>query len=117
MKVKNKKEYRVRRHLRLRNKVKGTADRPRLSVNVSNRHINIQCIDDVAARTLVAASSKGKGASGVVNAEVAAELGRKVAEMAKEQGIEQVVFDRGGFKFGQRMKAVADAIRAAGLHV
>jgi len=117
MKVNTKKQYRKRRHLRLRNKIKGSADRPRLCVNVSNRHMNIQCIDDVAATTLVSASSQVKGASGIVNAEVAAELGRKVAEKAKELGIEQVVFDRGGFKYGQRMKAVAEAMRKAGVKV
>ena len=117
MKVNTKKDYIKRRHLRLRNKIKGTAERPRLCVNISNRHINIQCINDVAATTLASASSKAKGVSGIVNAEVAGELGRKVAEQAKEQGIEQLVFDRGGFKYGQRMKAVAEAMRKAGLKV
>ncbi|MBM4152072.1 MAG: 50S ribosomal protein L18 [Kiritimatiellaceae bacterium] len=111
MKVKNKQDYRKRRHLRLRNKVKGTADRPRMAVYVSNRYIYVQVIDDDAQRTLCSTSSLG----GKCTVDTAKELGTKCAEVAKAQGIVKVVFDRGGFSFGSRMRALADSAREAGL--
>ncbi len=111
MRVKNKTDYRKRRHLRLRNKVSGTAARPRMAVYVSNRYIYVQVIDDVAQKTLCSASSLG----GKCTIETAKELGTKVAEAAKEKNITQVVFDRGGFTFGSRMRALADSAREAGI--
>ena len=111
MKVKNKSDYRKRRHLRLRNKVQGTAERPRMAVNISNRYIYVQVIDDVAQKTLCAASSKGEKCT----VETCKELGAKIAEAAKAAGVSMVVFDRGGFTFSSRLRALADSAREAGL--
>jgi len=111
MKVKNKSDYRKRRHLRLRNKVKGTAERPRMAVYVSNRYIYVQVIDDDAQKTLCSASSLGDKCT----VETAKALGAKAAAAAKGQGVSKVVFDRGGFAFGSRMRALADSAREAGL--
>ena len=111
MKVKNKADYRKRRHLRLRNKIKGTADRPRMAVYVSNRYLYVQVIDDDAQKTLCSASSLGESNT----AETAKALGTKIAEAAKTQGISRIAFDRGGFSFGLRLRALSDAAREAGL--
>lgn len=111
MKVKNKADYRKRRHLRLRNKVSGTAARPRMAVYISNRCMYVQVIDDVAQKTLCAASTMGDKCT----IETAKALGAKVAEAAKAKEITQVVFDRGGFTFGSRLRALADSAREAGL--
>jgi len=111
MKVKNKSDYRKRRHLRLRNKINGTAERPRMAVYVSNRYIYVQVIDDDAQKTLCSVSSLGENNT----AETAKVLGAKIAEAAKAKGISRVAFDRGGFTFGARMRALADAAREAGL--
>ncbi|MBL7017277.1 MAG: 50S ribosomal protein L18 [Kiritimatiellales bacterium] len=111
MKVKNKTDYRKRRHLRLRNKVHGTAERPRMAAYISNRYIYVQFIDDVAQKTLCAVSSLGDKCT----VETAKALGAKAAEAAKEKEITQVVFDRGGFTFGSRMRALTDSAREAGL--
>lgn len=113
MKLKNKTDYRKRRHFRLRNKVQGTAERPRMAVFVSNRYIYVQIIDDVAQKTLCSVSSIG----GKCTVETAKELGAKAAEAAKEKQITKVVFDRGGFTFGSRMRALADGAREAGIEV
>ena len=113
MKLKNKADYRKRRHLRLRNKVHGTAERPRMAVYVSNRYIYVQVIDDDAQKTLCSVSSLGEKCT----VETAKTLGAKVAVVAKEKEISKVVFDRGGFSFGSRMRALADAARDAGLEV
>ena len=117
--AKQKREARIRRHSRVRKKVRGTAERPRLAVFRSNRHISAQVIDDVAGRTLAAASTveadlRG-GATG--NKDAATEVGRLVAERAKAAGVERVVFDRGGFLYQGRVAAVADAARDAGLEL
>jgi large subunit ribosomal protein L18 len=109
MSIKTKKELRVRRHMRVRNKVQGTAERPRMAVFRSNKRLEVQFIDDDARITLVGASSNGK------NAAAAKALGTKVAELAMGKGIESVVFDRGGFAFGANLKTLADSARAAGL--
>lgn len=114
MKVKNTTDYRKRRHLRLRNKVHGTAERPRMAVHISNRYIYVQVIDDDAQKTLCSVSSLGGGKCTV---ETAKELGTKAAEAAKAKEITQVVFDRGGFTFGSRMRALADSAREAGLNL
>ena len=116
MKMKNLKDYRVRRHLRLRRKVQGTAERPRMSVFVSNQHLYVQFIDDAAGKTLAAVSTMAGPAKGSkLNVETAKLLGRHAAEAAKEKGIAEVVFDRGGFAYRGRLKALADAAREGGL--
>jgi large subunit ribosomal protein L18 len=109
MGIKTKKDLRVRRHLRVRNKISGTAERPRMAIFRSNKRLEVQFIDDGAHITLAGASSNGK------NAEAAKALGAKAAEAAKGKGIETVVFDRGGFAFGNNLKALADSAREAGL--
>ena len=107
------------RAYRVRRRVKGSAERPRLSVHRTNKHIYAQMIDDVAGRTLCAASTReseicATGESGG-NKAAAAKVGQAIAERAKAQGIEQVVFDRGVFKYHGRVAALADAARAGGL--
>ena len=109
MKLENRKDYRARRHMRLRQKVKGTAARPRLAVFISNSHMYVQFVDDDAGSTL------GTGAT--VNLAAAKALGEKAAEAAKAKGISLVVVDRGGFKFHGRVKQIVDAALAAGLKV
>ena len=109
---------RIIRHRRVRKKIHGTAARPRLAVFRSNKHLTLQVIDDVAGRTIVAASTteagvKSEGSGATVDA--ATRLGQLVAERAKAAGIPQVVFDRGGFAYHGRIAAVATAARAAGL--
>ncbi|MGE3621103.1 MAG: 50S ribosomal protein L18 [Acidimicrobiia bacterium] len=108
---------RIRRHRRVRKHVRGTAERPRLAVFRSNKHISAQVIDDLSGRTIAAASSTEAdlraGATG--NRESAATVGRLVAERAAAAGVTAVVFDRGGFLYHGRVAAVADAARAAGL--
>ncbi len=111
------KDARRRRiHTRIRRKVKGTPERPRLAVFRSLKHIYAQIIDDRAGRTLVSASSNEKGAaSNGGNLAGAREIGRLVAERAREKGITRVVFDRGGYLYHGRVKALAEAAREAGL--
>ena len=116
--AKQKREARIRRHRRVRKKVRGTAERPRLAVFRSNKHLTLQVIDDVAGRTIVAASTteagvKSEGSGATVDA--ATRLGQLVAERAKAAGITQVVFDRGGFRYVGRVKALADGAREGGL--
>jgi large subunit ribosomal protein L18 len=108
---------RVRRHLRVRKKVHGTATRPRLVVTRSTRHISAQIVDDATARTLASAStldSTIRGTDGDKKARAAA-VGRLVAERAKAAGIDAVVFDRGGNRYHGRIAALADAARENGL--
>ena len=116
--AKKNREARIRRHRRVRKKVKGTAERPRLAVFRSNKHLSLQVIDDITGRTLVSASTtepelKGNGSGATV--EAASRLGTVLAERAKVAGISQVVFDRGGYKYHGRVKALAEAAREAGL--
>jgi len=110
---------RIRRHKRVRRKVRGTAQRPRLCVFRSLSHIYAQVIDDDAGRTLVAASDHEPEARSQVDGktknEVARLVGGLVGKRATERGIDQVVFDRGGYKHHGRVKALADAAREAGL--
>ena len=119
MPIRTPRELRIRRHARLRKRVRGAAERPRLSVFRSNIHIYAQVIDDTAGRTLVAASSKDRelaeGLSGKTKTERAQAVGKLLAERAKAAGIEQVVFDRGGYKYHGRVQALADAVREGGL--
>jgi len=111
------KDARRRRiHARIRRRVKGTPERPRLAVFRSLKHVYAQIIDDRAGRTLAAASSNEKGAaSSGGNLAGAREIGRLIAERAREKGITRVVFDRGGYLYHGRIKALADAAREAGL--
>lgn len=112
-------DLRIRRHRRLRKKVEGTTGRPRLSVFRSNTHIYAQVIDDTIGQTLVAAATVEKDlrakSDGRSKIDEAQEIGRLVAQRALDAGIKQVVFDRGGFKYHGRIKALADAAREAGL--
>jgi large subunit ribosomal protein L18 len=104
---------RHRRHLRVRKKVAGTAERPRLVVFRSDKHIYAQLVDDDAGRTIATVSSL-KVAEGK-KSQKAAEVGKQVAVIAKDRGITRVVFDRGGYKYHGRVKAVADGAREGGL--
>ena len=114
--AKYKRDARVRRHARVRKHVRGSAERPRLAVFRSNKHISAQVIDDRIGTTLAAASTHEAALrTGSSNKDAAAEVGRLVAERAKDAGVERVVFDRGGFLYHGRVAAVADAARAAGL--
>ncbi|MDH3294074.1 MAG: 50S ribosomal protein L18 [Acidimicrobiia bacterium] len=108
----------ARRQRRVRKKVVGSSDRPRLAVYRSNRHISAQLIDDSKGETLAAASTyeggvRSEGSTGTVTA--ASEVGRLIAERGKAAGVESVVFDRGGNKYHGRVAALADAAREAGL--
>ena len=116
--TKDKQVGRSRRHHRVRKKVTGTADRPRLAVFRSNKHISAQVIDDGSGRTLAAASSVEKdlkSAGGTGNIDAAKRVGALVAQRANAAGVSQVVFDRGGFLYHGRIAAVAEAARAGGL--
>jgi len=118
-----KNEIRSRIHERIRSRVRGTPERPRLAVFRSLSHIYVQVIDDSAGKTLVAASSaekRGKAAASGKkpaggNIAGAKAIGKSIAERAKEKGIQKVVFDRGGYLYHGRVKALADAAREAGL--
>lgn len=116
----DRKQARIRRHERLRKKVKGTAERPRLSVFRSLHHIYAQIIDDTAGRTLIAASTLEPEVKAALsgpgdNIESAKVVGKAIAERAKAKGIEKVVFDRGGQIYHGRVAAVADSARENGL--
>ncbi len=118
MNLKKKKQLLQKRRWRIRKKVRGTTERPRLSVRFSNKHIYAQCIDDVNGHTLVSLSSLSKDAADVgliSNTDGAAELGKRFGEKAKASGVERVVFDRGGRLYHGCVKAFADAARDAGL--
>ncbi|MGI5976215.1 MAG: 50S ribosomal protein L18 [Candidatus Limivicinus sp.] len=107
---------RIKRHARVRGKISGTAERPRLSVFRSESNIYAQIIDDAAGRTLVSASSVEKGFEGSgSNIEAAKKVGALVAERALKKGIEEVVFDRGGYIYHGRVMALADGAREGGL--
>lgn len=110
---------RERRQHRVRKNVRGTADRPRLCVFRSSKHIYAQLVDDLANKTLVAAGSNGKDAKSEIpyggNIKAAKIIGKKIAELAKSKGITKVAFDRGYYRYHGRVKALADAAREAGL--
>ena len=110
-----KPEQRVARHVRLRKKVVGTAERPRLAVYRSLKHIYAQIIDDATGHTLVAASSEEKELKVTGNAAGAKLIGSTLAERAKAKGIQAVVFDRGGFRYHGRVANLATGAREAGL--
>ena len=114
-----KRKLRQLRRWRIRRKVSGTPERPRMSVCFTNEHIYVQFIDDAKGRTLASASTRHKATTGreqlAANAVSAKKIGALAAEAAKSQGISQVVFDRNGAKFHGKVKALADAAREAGL--
>lgn len=116
----NKSRADVRRsvHSRIRKKVRGTSDRPRLAVYRSTNHIYAQVIDDITGKTLASASSLEKGFKGKSGGNVVAaqEVGKLIAERAKSAGVGEVVFDRGGYVYHGRVKALIDASREAGLN-
>lgn len=119
MPTRTPRDLRIRRHSRLRKRLSGSTERPRLSVFRSNIHIYAQVIDDTTGRTLVAASTKDRALSsdlgGKTKTERAQAVGKLLAERAKDAGISQVVFDRGGYKYHGRVQALADAARESGL--
>ena len=106
---------RIKRHARVRGKISGTAERPRLCVFRSEKNIYVQIIDDVAGNTLVAASSVEKDFGPGSNKEAARKVGKLVAERALAKGIEEVVFDRGGYIYHGRVKELAEGAREGGL--
>ena len=112
-------QLRQLRHWRIRHKVTGTKDRPRMSVRFTNTHIYVQFVDDLAGVTLAATSTRGKTVTDrdnlSANAESAKRIGTLAAEAAKGKGISTVVFDRGGARYHGKVKALADAAREAGL--
>lgn len=115
----DKKALRIKRRRRVRGNISGTPERPRLAVHRSNKHIYAQLIDDVAGVTLVAASTKELSSAGKLescsNIEAATAVGKMVAEKAVEKQLKSVVFDRGGFLYHGRVKALADGAREGGL--
>ena len=115
--AKTSRAARLRRHRSIRKRVSGTPARPRLAVYRSNQHIYAQVIDDVAGRTLAAASDLEADARGGASTKVARaqEVGRRVAQRARAAGATAVVFDRGGFQYRGRLRALADAAREEGL--
>ena len=112
-------EVRIKKHMRVRNHLAGTADRPRLAVFRSNNHMYAQIIDDSVGNTIVAASTVEKSIKEALeqtdNVDAAAYVGKVVAERALEKGIKTVVFDRGGFIYQGKVQALADAAKEAGL--
>ena len=115
----SRQEVRVKKHLRIRNRFSGTAQRPRLAVFRSNNHMYAQIIDDTIGKTLVAASTTQKEVKAELektnNVDAAAYLGTVIGKKAVEAGIKEVVFDRGGFIYHGKIQALADAAREAGL--
>ena len=119
MSPKTREQMRTRRHMRVRKHVSGTADRPRVSVFRSLSQIYAQVIDDTAGRTLVAVSSVDKELRAKIakmkKSDQAKEVGKALAQRARSKGISKVVFDRGGYRYHGRVKALAEAAREAGL--
>ncbi len=115
----NKNEIRLRKHVRVRKKIEGTPEQPRLNVFRSLKHIYAQIIDDSAGITLVAASTQDEALKGKVelggNKNAAREVGKLIAQKAADKGIKQVVFDRGGYLYHGRVKELAEGAREAGL--
>ena len=115
----SRQEVRVKKHMKIRNRFSGTAERPRLAVFRSNNHMYAQIIDDTVGKTLVAASTLEKEVKAELektnNVDAAAYLGTVIAKRAIEKGIDTVVFDRGGFIYQGKIEALADAAREAGL--
>jgi len=116
-KNKQKLTRRTRRRTGIRKRITGLPDRPRLSVYRSNKHTYAQLIDDMSQTTIVAASTcdKGFGEKGTGNADAAKAVGKSLAEKAKAAGVSEIVFDRGGFRYHGRIRALADGAREGGL--
>ncbi|GKU76694.1 50S ribosomal protein L18 [Paenibacillus sp. L3-i20] len=116
----DKNKARLKRHLRVRKKINGTAARPRLSVFRSSKHMYAQLIDDVAGVTIVSASTQDKELVEAIgnggNVEAAAKVGELIAKRAQAHGVTEVVFDRGGYLYHGRIQALATAAREAGLN-
>ena len=115
MKLKNRLDYRKRRHLRLRKKIKGTRSCPRMCVCVTNKHMYLQFVDDSSGKTLGAVSTLKSKASVKNNVSAAEDIGKRAAKTAMEKGVVNVVFDRGGHMYSGRVKALAEAARDTGL--
>ncbi len=115
MSAATKPQARLRRRRRVRAKVRGTAERPRLSVFRSNRGMSVQLIDDVEGRTLAAVTWTEADLKGLQSMEQAKRVGELIAERGKAAGVEAVVFDRGGYQFHGRVKALAEGAREGGL--
>ena len=115
----SRQKIRVKKHMKIRNRFSGTAERPRLAVFRSNNHVYAQVIDDVAGKTLVSASTLEKDIKAELkntdDTDAATKIGEVVAKRALEKGIKAVVFDRGGYIYHGKVKALADAAREAGL--
>ena len=116
---KTRASVRLKKHMRIRNKIKGTASRPRLAVFRSNKHMYVQLIDDEKSVTLAAASTMEKDINAKLdstsNIDAAKAVGEAIAKKALDKGIEEVVFDRGGYIYHGKVKALADSAREAGL--
>ncbi|MBN8690087.1 MAG: 50S ribosomal protein L18 [Armatimonadetes bacterium] len=112
---KSRSDLRVVRHARVRKKLSGTAERPRLAVFRSLKHISAQVIDDLSGKTLASASSLEKDLKAAGNIDGAKKVGVELAKRAKKAGIESVIFDRGGFKYHGRVASLADGAREGGL--
>ncbi len=119
IKKQSRSEVRAKKHLKVRKRISGTPERPRMAVFRSNNHMYVQVIDDVAGHTLVSASTlQGEVKEGLEktnNIDAAAKLGTVIAKRAVEKGIKTVVFDRGGYIYHGKVKALAEAAREAGL--
>jgi len=111
--IKNREEKRISRHARVRAKIKGTAEKPRLAVFKSNKYISAQLIDDVKAHTIACATSQSITSG--TQLEKASQIGTTIADLAKKAGIDTVVFDRGGYIYTGKVAALADAARKSGL--
>ncbi|KIL39752.1 50S ribosomal protein L18 [Gordoniibacillus kamchatkensis] len=115
----DKNKARLKRHLRVRKKIAGTPERPRLNIFRSSKHMYAQIIDDTTGVTLASASTQDKELKGQVesggNVEAAKKVGELIAQRAKAKGLDKVVFDRGGYLYHGRVQALADAAREAGL--
>jgi ribosomal protein L18, bacterial type len=119
MKLEKKKMLAQKRRFRVRNKISGTAERPRLVVRFSNKHVSAQCVNDAEGKTLVALSSMSKELKGdklVANVAGAVTIGKKIGDKIKAAGIEAVVLDRGSRRYSGCVKCFADAVREAGIN-
>lgn len=115
--MKKKLIHRIKRHKKVRAKIRGTNKTPRVSVFRSNRHVFVQLIDDSAGKTILSSIVKSKSKSTIkgTKAEIAFKIGETIAQKAKEKGIKKAVFDRGGYKYHGRVKALAEGLRKGGL--
>lgn len=119
MDFKQKQQHRIMRHARVRSKIMGTKERPRISVFKSSKHVFVQFIDDKSGKTILSSKVISTGKSKVKGTKIdkALKVGEMVGEKAKEAGIKEAVFDRGGFKYHGRIKAVADGLRKSGIKI